>query len=131
MIPPESLHPQIARFAAVAQDEMSTELAAHIIGIHRQTVVSLCQGPQPKIEVSAIAARGNERRKYTLTRAGVLAYIIRSTAGPRDAVLHAIEVLCPVWLPFARKIAEPPAPRSTARPRAATDVHAAHPDLFR
>lgn len=107
----EPLHAQIGRFAKLAEAEMSVDLAAEIIGIHRQTVVSLCQ--HKRIEVCTVAARGECRRKYTITKAALLAYLVRNTHGPRDAIMAAIEQSCPQWRTFAQQVA------SGARPEMA------------
>lgn len=133
-----TLQPQIDRFAAESGDEFSTEQAAFIIGCHVQTVLQLCW--TKKLEHSAVQGRGEGRTKYTITRAGLLAYLVRITQGPRDALLTAIEQQCPAWLVFAKNIAAglpQAAAEESMRPglharrvRSSNVIDFEHPDLF-
>lgn len=133
----DTLHPQILRFAREACDELSTEQAAFIIGCSDDTVRRLCE--LRKMENSGMQARGAGRTKITIMRGALLAYLVRSTRGPRDVLMHSIAVLLPQWMEFAQHIAAglPLHPAETARaakdgPRRkpANIVPFDHPDLF-
>lgn len=99
------LCPQIERFASEPCDELSSQMAADIIGCNYDTVRRLCMHGQ--IEHSAMTharGRGNNRRVW-ITKAALLAYLVKSTHGPREVLLHAINQRCPEWHQFACHIA--------------------------
>lgn len=99
-----ALHPQIERFASETCDELSPDMAGFIAGVHKDSIRRLCA--RGVIEHSALGgARGYRNERYTITKAALLSYLIKTTQGPRDVILAAIAQRCPQWSEFASLIA--------------------------
>ena len=134
----EPLDPQIKRFAQLGRAEMEGKLAAEIIGISYKTLVRLCENEM--ITARRLnGARGVSNNRWTITKAALITYIVRSTGGDRSHILSSIAEACPRWLPVAQRAAELPAPQPGAHTRAGAlqqrlrrphDAFAGHPDLF-
>ena len=111
--PPEALDPRIRRFALKATAEMTCDQAADVLGppYGRRTLNRLCR--RGTIECNApVNANGTvteeaigHKMRWSITKAALLSFIIRSTHGPREALLQAIEQELPGWKTYARHIA--------------------------
>lgn len=134
----EPLEPRIARFVESARDEMSASHVAEILDISPRTMTRLIE--QNKIGNRKDYGRSQRKPKYTITKAAVIIYIVRSTEGDHGTVLDAIRESCPRWLPVAQKAAAG-VPETSGKPTAVQclkrrlsashDPYAAHPDFFR
>jgi hypothetical protein len=128
----EPLDAQIARFVRDATDEMSPAQAAPILGMSEDTVFRLCNQERMPAKVLDPARRESDterqrrktsrtytgpRRRWTLTKAGLITYMVKQTSGDeRELILHAIEQMCPQWLPVARRAALGEAPAAELPP---------------
>ncbi|MFZ2279516.1 MAG: hypothetical protein WAW39_17100 [Prosthecobacter sp.] len=111
--PPEALDPRVRRFAREATAEMTCAQVADILGApySTRTVLRLCNNKQ--IECNApVNANGRTNKagrglkmRWSITKAALLSFIIRSTHGPREALMQAIDQELPGWKSFAYYIA--------------------------
>ena len=112
-LPAETLDPRIRRFAKEATAEMSCKHAAEVLGppYGERTVSRLClngviECTAPINAHGGVNANGTGlKMRKTISKAALLAFIIRSTQGPREAVMLAIEQELPGWKSYAQFVA--------------------------
>lgn len=110
---PEALDPRVRRFAREATAEMTCAQAAEVLGppYSMRTVMRLCRSGRMECNAPVNANGGvnsagiGHKMRWTITKAALLSFIIRSTHGPRDALMQAISQDCPGWLKYAEFIA--------------------------
>ncbi|MCF7785587.1 MAG: hypothetical protein K9N47_05660 [Prosthecobacter sp.] len=111
--PPEALDPRVRRFAREATAEMTCAQVADILGppYSTRTVLRLCRNKQIECNAPVNANGGVNKQgigikmRWSITKAALLSFIIRSTHGPREALMKAIEQELPGWKSFAQYIA--------------------------
>ncbi len=141
----EPLDPRIARFVRHACDEMSVAQVGEILGLSRRAVIDAIQARRLACAADKNSGAAHTRSKYTLGKAAVIIYIVRTTTCDKPFVLDAIRESCPRWLTVAEKAAAG-GYDSTAVPTQSTpviyhrtkrrlstghDPFASHPDFFR
>ncbi len=133
----EPLHPQIDRFVREATAEMSAAQAASIIGCGEASVRRLCENKE--IAAHELGqARGRNNRRWTITKAALITYLVRSVPGDRTLILQAIAEMCPHWSRVAQRAATTSGsapthdePQNVIRLKRTPDRFSEHPDLFR
>ena len=111
--PPEPLDPRVRRFAREATAEMTCEQAAEVLGppYGMRTVMRLCRNGVIESNAPVNANGGvnhqgkGHKMRWTITKAALLSFIIKSTHGPREALLQAIGQELPGWKAYAQFIA--------------------------